>query len=111
VRVGLRAPEQVSLGRDFSVQVDVAGAGAAAEGDVVLSVGSAFQGPGAAGSGRVTVHVTGSGGTLAGAITLRAVTAGSGAANIDAVDGRARLPDGTTLAIAGGASVSVRIGL
>jgi hypothetical protein len=48
---------------------------------------------------------------LSGSVTLRAQTAGAGSVNIEVVEGRARIADGSTQPIASGARTTLRIGL
>jgi general secretion pathway protein D len=105
----LRVPEQAALGREVTLAVEVPDAGTALDGEAVLDIEPPLlQG---AGGSRVTVRLSASGGVLSGSVTLRAQTAGAGSVNIEVVEGRARIADGSTQPIASGARTTLRIGL
>ena len=109
--VTIRAPQQASLGSNFTVSVELTDAGAATDGDVTLGFDpSLLQAPGP-GTGRASVHLAQlAPGTLSGSVTFKAQAAGAGSAGIAFVDGHVRLPDGTQPALTGGIA-TVNIGL
>lgn len=106
--VQLRLPPEVSLGREFTVLVEVPDAGAAQQGEVILQFDPTLLG----GGGRAVVQLQsgGSAGALVGSIALRAQAAGAGNATLQVVGGSVRLPDGQQRPVTGG-TAAVRIGL
>ncbi|MEY2891098.1 MAG: hypothetical protein RJA98_1006, partial [Pseudomonadota bacterium] len=107
----LRVPDDVSIGREFTVQVVVTGTGDATSGEAVLQFdATVLQGSGASG-GRLVVPLTSVGeGQLGASVTLRAAVAGTGATVLGLNGGTVRLRDGTQAALPGTAA-TVRIGL
>jgi general secretion pathway protein D len=109
--VSLRGPGEVSIGREFTLDVRVDQAGDAAGGEVVLQFdASLLQAAGAAG-GRVVVPLARVGDAqLGGSIGFRAAAAGTGSTVVRLAEGRLRLPDGSLRPLPT-AAVTVRIGL
>lgn len=105
----LRAPPEVSIGRDFVVRVELSGGGDASGGDAVLQFDPSLIGGGS--GGRAVVQLTPAGeGRLAGSITLRALAAGSGETRLEVVGGSLRAGDGAQRSVGHGSAV-LRIGL
>jgi len=102
----LKVPPGVSIGREFSVVVEVADSGTAQQGEAVLQFDPSLLG----GTGRVSVALQAGGGSLVGSVTLRAQAAGAGSALVQVLGGSVRLPDGQQRPLTGG-SATVRIGL
>jgi general secretion pathway protein D len=109
--VTIKAPEQASLGGNFTVTVELPDAGAAVDGDVTLGFEpSMLQAPGPA-TGRASVHLSQfAPGILSGSVAFRAVGSGAGSASIAFAEGHVRLPDGSQPPLSG-SSVTVNIGL
>jgi general secretion pathway protein D len=105
----LRAPPEVSLGRDFTVTVEVADAAGAQQAEVILAVDASLL---AGGGARPVVQLSpsGAGGALVGSISLRATAAGAGTTMLQIVGGSVRLPDGQQRPVGGGAT-TLRIGI
>ncbi|MEO8152749.1 MAG: secretin N-terminal domain-containing protein [Rhizobacter sp.] len=104
----LQAPTDVSLGRDFSVTVEIGDAGTAQQGEVILEVDPALI---AGGGPRVVVRLAPTGsGSLAGSISLRANAAGAGTTSLQIVGGSVRLQDGQQRPVSGGGA-TLRIGV
>ena len=105
----LRAPPEVSLGRDFSVSVEIIDTGTAQQGEVILEVDPSLL---AGGGPRPVVKLTpvDGGSSLAGSISLRASAAGTGTTAVRVVGGSVRTADGQQSPVSGG-SVSLHIGI
>ena len=105
----LRAPSEVSLGRDFSIGVEIADTGTAQQAEVVLEVDPSLL---AGGGPRPVVQLAPVAGTnlLAGSVSLRAVAAGTGTTAVRVIGGSVRTADGQQSPVSGG-SVSLHIGI
>jgi hypothetical protein len=105
----LRAPAEVSLGRDFAVIVEIADTGAAQQAEVILEVDPSLL---AGGGPRPVVRLApgGTGNSLVGSISLRAAAAGIGTTAVRVVGGSVRTVDGQQLPVSG-SSATVRIGI
>jgi general secretion pathway protein D len=110
-RTALQTPGEISLGKDFTVQVNVSGVGDAAQGEAVLQFdASLLQAAGGSGS-RVVVPLSQSAaGQLSGSVSFKAVAAGAGAASVRLVEGSVRTAEGRSVPLPASAA-SVRIGL
>lgn len=105
----LRAPPEVSLGRDFTIVVEVADSAGAQQGEVILEVDASLL---SGGGPRPVVQLApgGAGGGLAGTLSLRATAAGAGSTMVQIVGGSVRLPDGQQRPVGGGGT-TLRIGI
>lgn len=109
-RAALQTPGEVSMGRDFTVQVEVSGVGDATQGEAVLQFdASLLQAAGGSGS-RVVVALSKGAQGLSGSVNFKAVAAGAGSTGLRLVEGSVRLPDGRAAPIPA-AAASLRIGL
>jgi general secretion pathway protein D len=105
----LRAPAEVSLGRDFAVIVEITDTGTAQQAEVILEVDPSLL---AGGGPRPVVRLAPvAGGTsLVGSISLRAAAAGIGTTAVRVVGGSVRTAEGQQSPVSGG-SATVRIGI
>lgn len=111
-RATLQTPGEVSLGRDFMVQISVNGAGDATQGEAVVQFdASLLQAAGGSGS-RVVVPLSqaGSSGQLAGSVSFRAIAAGTGSTVLRLSEGSVRTAEGRNLPLPPSVA-SLRIGL
>lgn len=110
----LRVPEQVSLGKEFALSIELRNPGTAVEGEALVTFDGA-QLQTADGGARATVKLVGPGGSdsvLAGTLLVRAVSSGTtGSATISVSSGSVKLQDGSSHNFSEGASATVRIGL
>ena len=105
----LRAPAEVSLGRDFAVIVEIADTGTAQQAEVILEVDPSLL---AGGGPRPVVRLApgGAGNSLVGSISLRAAAAGIGTTSLRVIGGSVRTADGQQSPVSG-SSATVRIGI
>jgi general secretion pathway protein D len=105
----LRAPSDVSIGRDFTVVVEIADAGTAQQAEVILEVDASLL-SGAGPRPVVRLVPGGAGNSLVGSLSLRAAAAGTGATTLRVVGGSVRTADGQQSPVSGGGT-SLRIGI
>ena len=105
----LRAPSEVSLGRDFTVVVEIADAGTAQQAEVILEVDASLL-SGAGPRPVVRLVPGGTGNSLVGSLSLRAAAAGTGATTLRVIGGSVRTADGQQSPVSGGGT-SLRIGI
>ncbi len=106
----LRLPEQATLGKDFTVTIEVNNPGTAVEGTASVSF-NGMQLQGGEGS-RAAVRLSGPGGSdsmLSGTLTLRAIAAGTGVTSVDVTGGSLKMQDGSQRDFSESASGNLRI--
>jgi general secretion pathway protein D len=107
----LRAPQRVSLGTSFEVEVEVDGAGDATDGVAEIAFTPGLLQAAGGTPGRVSVPLARRGASLAGSVSLRALAAGAGSASVEAVGGSMRRADGGKAPLPAGAAVTIGVGL
>lgn len=105
----VRAPSDVSLGRDFTVVVEIADAGTAQQAEVILEVDASLL-SGAGPRPVVRLVPGGAGNSLVGSISLRAAAAGTGVTTLRVVGGSVRQADGQQGPVSG-SGTTLRIGI